>query len=71
MRALFSPNLHRLCSQGPCKHETRWLPRNATGRQDEEDGHTTPAPEKDRQMLMKYPADLAWSGLACWVRNAC
>ena len=54
--------------QGACKHDNRWVPRHISGRQDEEDGHATAASERDQQMLLDYPVDLAWSGLACSVR---
>ncbi len=54
--------------QAACKHDKRWVPRHVTGRQDEEDGHATAPAKKDQQMLLDYPADLAWSGLACSVR---
>lgn len=53
--------------QGLCKHEKRWVPRHVAGRLDEEDGHVNQAAAVDMQMLVKYPADLAWSGLACKV----
>lgn len=54
--------------QAACEHEKRWVPRHVNGRQDEEDGHTTAPAKKDQQMLLEYPADLAWNGLACSVR---
>jgi hypothetical protein len=56
-----------LLMQAACKHDNRWVPRHISGRQDEEDGHATAASERDRQILIDYPADLAWNNLACSV----
>ena len=59
--------------QGPCTHGSRWvLPSLAAGR-DEEAGRgrsAAPPAAGDASMLVKLPADLAWSSLACQVPAA-
>ena len=55
--------------QGACMHDSRWVMPSLAAQRDEESGSAAGS-SGDASMLVKFPADLAWSGLACQVGMA-